>query len=197
MRKLPLVPCFARICVLLWRNREQVAMQMLLLLAVRILDDQYRPYPMHSARQYTHSSCNAFKHGSRVTPFIIVKSSLCYSNWVPRWLYWIKKACTVDSYLMRNLSLRLVPFHQSRSHIEDNVVKERKFWCLCYAHLHLVVTWVHNTMPAAVFNIGLSFLSLSTRMKLHALKYHKNTSKLLGLNSICNSDLAANSLLYA
>ena len=43
---------------------------------------------------------------SRVTPFIIVKISFGYSRLeCPEWLYWIKIACTVDSYLMRNLSL--------------------------------------------------------------------------------------------
>ena len=38
------------------------------------MHDQYRPHPMHSARQYTHYSCSAFKGDS----FIIVKVSLCY-----------------------------------------------------------------------------------------------------------------------
>ena len=36
--------------------------------------------------------------------------------WMP-WLYWLKKACTVDSYLMRNLSLRLVHCFARAGHI--------------------------------------------------------------------------------
>ncbi len=59
-----------------------------------------------------------------VTPFIIVKVNLGYwkefqaSRYeCPKWLYQIKIACTVDSYLMRNLSLRLVPCYARAGHI--------------------------------------------------------------------------------
>ena len=42
-----------------------------------------QPYNINS----THShSCSAFKHGSRVIPFIKVKVNLCYSKWIPRLL---------------------------------------------------------------------------------------------------------------
>ena len=41
--------------------------------------------PSIQPEQYTEYSHSVFKHGSRVSPFIIVKVSLCYSNRDP-WL---------------------------------------------------------------------------------------------------------------
>ena len=51
-----------------------------------LLVDVHVYMSMHSHRQYGHYSCSAFKYGSRVTVFIIVKVSLCYSNEVSRLL---------------------------------------------------------------------------------------------------------------
>ncbi len=82
----------------------------------------FRTYPMHSARHNvnnTHShSCSAFMSDSFYNSSTKVIEMEFHSFWIGiPWLYRIKIACTVVSYLMRNLSIRLVPCFTRAGHI--------------------------------------------------------------------------------
>ncbi len=120
---------FTTICDPFRRNREQVARQIFLVLSCicTVLHDQYRPYSMHSARHNVSNTHSIHKVRSWATPFIIVHPrqplvierefhSFCIG--IP-WLYRVKITCTVDSYLMRNLYLRLVPCFARAGHISE------------------------------------------------------------------------------
>ena len=90
---------------------------------------------------------------SWVTPFIIVKVSLVYWKGVPRLelsdCIGYKIACTVDFYLMRNLSLWLVQcmFRQSRPHLFYHPYSLRWFSSM------LLTLWTHEFLKLTLHTV--------------------------------------------
>ncbi len=60
-------------------------------------------------------------YNSQVKPLLFKKSSTVSRYECPELLYWIKIACTVDSYFIRNLSLWLVPCFARAGHILESI----------------------------------------------------------------------------
>ncbi len=138
-----------KICDLLWRNREQVARLMFLIITCTLSYDQYRHYSMHSAiHNDTHHWWCAFMsdsfYDSQCKP-LLLKGSSTVSTGMP-WVIVFDKNSMHCWFILkkRNLSLRLVHCFARAGHIywpvRSWVYSWVSAWCTHFLFSHVFWT---------------------------------------------------------